>query len=66
MLWYFLGQPDVEDIKDFVGDLPDKIRDFGDFSDVLGCVLSITLLLLLPRDDFYPNLHTHFITFPVT
>ena len=66
MLWYFLGQPDVEDIKDFVGDLPDKIRDFGDFSDVLGCVLSINLLLLLPRDDFYPNLHAHFITFPVT
>lgn len=29
MIWYFLGKPDVNDVKDAWGNL-------GDFSDVLG------------------------------
>jgi len=52
MIWYFLGQPDVEDIKDFVGDLPDKFRDFGDFSDVLGNLTDFDFGDLYDADPF--------------
>lgn len=33
MIWYFLGEPDLDDIQGYIDDF-----DFGDFSDVLGCV----------------------------
>lgn len=39
LAWYFLGQPSLEDIKEFGEDLGDSlgdIKDFGDFTDVLG------------------------------
>lgn len=33
MIWYFLGQPNKDEIQDYFGGL-------GDFRDVLGCVYS--------------------------
>jgi hypothetical protein len=58
LIWNFVGQPDLEEVKDFGTDLGDKIGDwdFGDSTDVLDNITGIEDLF--DEDPFLNNTST--------